>query len=246
VKVPGERKALDMARAARRLVRTARSATLATTMRPDGGGPAGAPYASLVTVACDWAGQPIMLLSHLAEHTRNLIEDPRAALLVEAASRRHNPQTGPRVTLTGAVSTTTGPALAARFLARHPEAKAYAGFADFGFFRMTVERAHYVGGFARARWMNSDLVLSDARAAATISAAEEAILEEVNRDRGEAIDRCARRLLGRRGAGWTMTGIDPDGCDLVRNGRFARLDFDDPANDGAQARAALDRILTGI
>ncbi|MBC8239575.1 MAG: pyridoxamine 5'-phosphate oxidase family protein, partial [Alphaproteobacteria bacterium] len=151
---------------ARAMVRRARSASLATaTASKDG-----FPYASFVTIACDMDASPLMLFSLLADHTRNLAEDARASLLFEETSRRANPQTGPRVTLAGRISKVPpakNESLARRFLARHPNARMYAGFADFAFYRMTVERAHWVGGFASARRLPAPRILVGAKAART-------------------------------------------------------------------------------
>jgi heme iron utilization protein len=138
---PPHRAAADAAR----LVLAARSAALATLDAQTGH-----PYASLVTVAVDTGGAPLMLLSGLARHTRNLDHDPRASLLFEpAALSPGDPLASARVTLVGAAQPTTNPQARARFLARHPEAAMYADFADFRFFVFTAGHAHFIGGFGR-------------------------------------------------------------------------------------------------
>ena len=137
-----ERRNQDMARL---LVRRRGVGMLATAMADSG-----APYASMVTYACDHQSQPVFLFSTLSDHTQNIKADKRVSLLVEDATQRRNPQTGPRVSLLGTIKKDTSPDVRARFLARHPDAALYADFGDFAFYRMKVERAHYVGGFARA------------------------------------------------------------------------------------------------
>jgi hypothetical protein len=223
--------------AIRRLLRRARSGTLATALTGEGW-----PYASLVTVAFDCDASPIFLFSNLSDHTRNLQADPRASLLIEAAARRANPQTGPRVTILGRIAKTDDARHRKRFLARHPEAARYAGFADFHFHRMMVERAHYVGGFARAVWIDGDRVALDGRAATAIAGCEADVIRHMNDDHAEALDLYANVLLGRRGKGWTMVGLDPDGIDLRRGAAFARLDFDQPVGDAGAVRAELVRL----
>ncbi|MEQ8665113.1 MAG: DUF2470 domain-containing protein [Rhodospirillales bacterium] len=206
-------------------------------------GHGGAPSNALVTYACDFDGSPLFLFSTLSEHTRNLAKDKRAALLVEAAKGRRNPQTGPRVTLAGTVAKLPArdiEAARARFLARHPDAALYAGFGDFAFYRMTVERVHWVGGFAQARWIPAKRVMiRDKAAIAAIAEAAPGVIEHMNADHADAIDLCARVLLGRKGAGWRLTGIDPDGCDLRLGARTARLDFDEMASDAGDCRTQL-------
>jgi hypothetical protein len=219
----------------RRLMRRVRSAALATALANDRGWP----YASLVTVACDTDGAPLLLLSELSDHTRNLAADPRASLLFETATRLSNPQTGPRVGVLGTLARTADDRHRRRFLARHPAAAGYAGFADFHVYRMTVARAHYVGGFARAVWVDGDRIRLPAATAEAIGAAEASVLNYMNGDHAEAVRLYARVMLGRSGDGWTLSGIDPDGCDLRRGATFARLDFPTPVATLADLRQAL-------
>lgn len=225
----------EMAAEARMVLRSRRSAALATALTTE----AGWPYASLVTVACDTDGSPILLLSALSDHTRNLDQDPRASLLLEDASRRANPQTGPRLTLLGRIVPDTEPRLRRRFLARHPGAALYADFADFRIFHMNVERAHWVGGFGKARWLDAGAILADADASRALAEAEPTALEHMNAEHARSIDRYANVLLGRGGSGWRMVGIDPAGCDLARGTAYARLAFPRPASGNSELRAIL-------
>lgn len=224
---------------ARGLMRRAVWAALATVSAVD----SGRPSASLVTVACDTDGSPLLLLSNLAEHTRNLAEDDRAALLFEVASRRANPQTGPRVSVEGRIQKTADPRHGRRFLARHPGARQYVGFADFSFYRMSVEGAQFVGGFARARRLDPGSLLAEAAAAGAVAACEEEVLAHMNEDHADAVDLYATSLLGRRGSGWRMMAVDPDGCDLRLGARIARLDFPRSATDSAALQAVLMELL---
>lgn len=130
---------------ARELLRAARTGTLATLL------PDGAPYASLVTLAAGADGAPLFLLSRLALHTRNLARDPRASLLLRSeAGPGEDALAGTRVSLIGRIAASADePGDREHFLAAHPEAAAYAGFADFSLYAMTVERAHLIAGFGR-------------------------------------------------------------------------------------------------
>lgn len=181
--------------AVRRLLRNARKAGLATTMADSG-----APYVSLVTIATDQDGSPLLLLSGLADHTRNLGSEPRAALLVDETEGLDNPQTGPRATVMGPIARISDADEVAgarrRFLARHPAAAQYAGFGDFGFYRMTVERAHFVGGFARAVWIDDGpSLLIPASVARALADAEPSIIAHMNDDHPEAVDLYAQRAV---------------------------------------------------
>jgi putative heme iron utilization protein len=134
---------------ARHLLDTLDRATMATTMAD------GSPYASLVLLAMAADGTPLLLLSDLAEHTRNLAGEPRAALLLDGTAGLDEPLTGPRLTLLGRVVRSTDQADAEQYLARHPGASLYAGFADFRFHRLVVERVHLVAGFGRIHWLDA-------------------------------------------------------------------------------------------
>ncbi|MCR0984472.1 HugZ family pyridoxamine 5'-phosphate oxidase [Roseomonas populi] len=143
---PGEAggAATDPAVEARRLMRRADSATLATV------GEGGQPFASLVTPAVAPDGAVLLFLSALSEHTRQLRGDGRCALLFQGAAEGPNPQTTPRVSVTGLAETVDDPELKACWLARHPYAEPYAGFADFSLWRVAPGGALLVLGFGRA------------------------------------------------------------------------------------------------
>ncbi|EME71540.1 putative heme iron utilization protein [Paramagnetospirillum caucaseum] len=207
--------------ALRRVARAVRKAALATSLAE---GKDSRPYVSLVTLAFDHDLSPILLLSRLADHTRNLLADGRAALLLDGTDGHANPQTGPRVTLTGSVAENDDPRLRRRFLARHPGAALYAGFGDFAIWRMSVERAHFVGGFGRAVWFDAPLVAPEQ--AALMAGAEDSVLEAVNGGRPELVAALAARAGGVAGCGWRLAGIDPDGCELEAGETQLRLSFD--------------------
>lgn len=143
------------AETARALVAEARRACLATLDA------SGAPYASLVLVVDDGAGNALLLLSDLAEHTKNLTRDPRASLLVEPADPTPTPLAAARVSLVGKITRADDQdATRAKYVATHPSAAVYAGFKDFAMYRLTVERAHLVAGFGKIEWIESAAYLA--------------------------------------------------------------------------------------
>ncbi|MGO8916268.1 MAG: HugZ family protein [Stellaceae bacterium] len=215
---------------ARRLLRAADRGSLATAQQ-------GWPYASLTLVALAADASPLLLLSDLAEHTKNLRRDPRASLLIDGTAGRDDPLTGPRVTVMGEVAEAADPLLLARFTRRHPSAERYAGFADFRLYRLQVARAHLVAGFGRIDWIEAASLLSPP--APALAAAEADILAHMNADHAGTIDLYAERLLGLAGAGWRLTGVDPEGADLRRGGCIGRLDFRAPVGDAEGARVEL-------
>lgn len=229
--------------AARRLVRRARQAALCTVSAEPGTDP-GAPFGSLVTIATDPAGAPIMLLSRLAEHTRNLMADPRAALLIADPADAHlNPQEDARVTVMGTLAPDTDPVLRARFLARHPYAEMYADFSDFRIFRMSVKRAHMVGGFGRAGWIDeADAMLVPDRIAGPLAAGEANLCRRLE-------ERHAADFQHLAGPGaWRVAALDADGLDVVpaasdhqdlHRGPAMRLPFSAPLTTIADLEAAI-------
>ncbi len=207
---------------------------LATSLR-------GAPYVSLVLVGLDLDATPLLLLSDLAQHSRNIAFDPRVALLFDGTEGHTDRLDGPRLTVLGQAGIVTDGRLVARFAARHPSSAHYASFADFRLYRMTVERAHLVAGFGRIQWIDGANLRVSADVAA-LAEAEPAILSHMNSDHDTAINLYAQRLLGRAQTGWRMTGIDPEGVDLRCGSETARLDFAAPVVTAEEARAALVRL----
>jgi heme iron utilization protein len=225
----------------RRLMRCQTHAVLATTLED---GAAGRPYASLVAVACAPDASPLLLLSDLAQHSRNIVADRRVSLLFDggAGLRSVDPLAAPRLSLLGDAERCADPSLLARFVARHPSAAAYAGFGDFRPYRVAIGRGHLVAGFGRIAWVEPEALRLAADAQA-LAAAEAGIVAHMNADHADAVALYADRLLRRGGAGWRMTGIDPEGIDLRNDTETARLDFAatslEPVLDAPAARRAL-------
>ncbi len=142
----------SLAHTARTLLRAARVATLATQT-------GGQPFTALVTPAIAPGGDILLFLSDLSEHTRHLRADPRCAIMVTGTTTDPNPQTAPRLTVTGLAEPIDDPTLKAHWLAHHPYAQLYADFADFGLWRITPKAGLLVAGFARAtRLRQADLL----------------------------------------------------------------------------------------
>lgn len=220
----------------RRLARSIPQAALGT-LDADG-----APYVSLVLLAVDHDASPLLLLSDLADHTKNFRRDPRVSLLLDGTTGMTSPLAGARATLTGEIERTNAPHQSARFLARHPDAGGYAGFGDFNFYRLSLRRAHLVAGFGRIRWVEGSEVLLPQDHQLPLLTAEAHILTHMNEDHADAVELYATRLLGRPPGAWRMTGLDPEGADLRLGGAVARLWFDHPVRDAETARAALVRL----
>jgi putative heme iron utilization protein len=230
---------VDPGQLCRRLMRRQAHGVLATGLD-------GRPYASLVALACDLDASPLMLLSDLAQHSRNIAADHRISLLFDGGGGRvpisgapcADPLAQPRLSLLGEAVRSDDARLLSRFTARHPSAAAYAGFADFHLCRVTISHGHLVAGFGRISWIEAGELGYSADAPA-LTEAEAGIVAHMNADHADAVDLYAARLLRRTGGGWRMTGIDPEGVDLRRDHETARLDFAAPVLDPEGARKAL-------
>jgi putative heme iron utilization protein len=206
------------------LLRATRAGTLATLDRTTGH-----PFASLVNVATDVDGSPVILTSRLSTHTANLEHDGRASVLL-AETGKGDPLAHPRLTVLGMFArvekdSAEDARVRRRFLARHPKSELYAGFGDFSFWRMQVASAHLNGGFARAADLAAADVLTDLSGADELIAAEEGAVEHMNADHPEATKLYATKLLGEEEGPWRISGLDPDGADLIAGDRTARLAF---------------------
>lgn len=229
----------DFPHSARELVRSLDRAALATALPGENGT---WPYASLVLAAVDHDLSPILLMSDLAEHSKAIRADDRVSLLFDGTAGLEQPLTGPRVSLLGRAAPIgdggDDERLKRRFLMRHPDAEMYAGFGDFRFYRVALERAHLVGGFGKIRWLTAAELMPAPPAAALVDA-EAAIVAHMNDDHADAVGLYAAKLLGLEGAGWRMTGIDGEGVDLRRGGMVARLALPSPVSGPDEARKGL-------
>jgi putative heme iron utilization protein len=226
---------------AKSLLRATRAGTLATLDRNTGH-----PFASLVNVATDTEGAPLILVSRLATHTANLERDGRASLLL-AETGKGDALAHPRLTVLGTFGPVgrdgaDEPRVRRRFLVRHPKSELYAGFADFAFWRMGVVSAHLNGGFARAADLTAADVLTDVSDAAALVETEEGAIAHMNADHAEACRLYATRLLSAPDGDWRCVGIDPEGIELQQGGVALRLAFSQRVTGPGPLRAVLRQL----
>lgn len=183
---------------------------------------------------------PILLLSDLAEHTKNIVADPRASLLIDGIVGDEDPLSAPRVALMGRIARIDDRSTRARYIAHHPASALYVGFADFHFFRLMIERAHLVAGFGRIRWLEAEEICPPLPMA--LIRDERKLIEALNQDTG-LVQRLAHKGGAESETGWKIAGIDRDGLSLSQRGRHLRLWFDRPASTTDEALAAIDQAL---
>ncbi len=226
----------DARAAARKLLREGRSGAIATLMPGSGD-----PYCSLVNVATDADGAPLLLLSRLAIHTKNVLADPRISLMLDER-KEGDPLEGARVMLMGRLAATDDESARRRYLARQPEAQMFADFPDFAFYRMTLSGAHLVAGFGRIVDLAPADILTDLSGAEALLAAEPDIVAHMNEDHADAVRLYATRLLHAPDGAWTCVGCDPDGLDLQLGRAGLRLTFPQRVTSGGVLRQVLKTL----
>ncbi|MDV7338405.1 DUF2470 domain-containing protein [Terasakiella sp. A23] len=214
---------IDVGFECRKIARACQSGALATMDRE-----AQTPYVSFCAFATDAFGQPIFLFSDLADHTQNIAIDDGVSFLCEQASHLSNPQAGPRVTLVGRVEKITDDEICTLFLQQHPSAKMYAAFGDFNFYRLNVEKAHYVGGFGRAIWVEREIYMGDSAASLNFFKLQGELITHLNADFPDLARICATKLLKQRGKNWQLLRIDADGMVLKLASKTLRYPFENP------------------
>ena len=229
----------DASRLTRQLLRRSRQGALATLMAGSGD-----PYCSLVNVASHADGSPILLISRLALHTKNILADHRVSLMLDERAAG-DPLEGSRIMLAGRAEEAAGEAaglLRRRYLNAHPSAEAFVDFRDFSFFRIVPSGAHLVAGFGRIIDLTPAQFLTDIGDAGELLEAEQGAVEHMNEDHREAMNLYATRLLSAESADWTCTGCDPDGMDMQAGATVLRLDFPERVTSSTALRKMLVRL----
>ena len=194
----------------------------------------GYPFGSVVPYVLDHAARPVVLLSALAEHTRSLLGDPRASLIVHEFSA--DDQSGPRLTVAADAERFSDAVVAERYLRYLPEARRFLGFGDFAFWRLAVRRALFVRGFGRIEWIEAvDLAPPENR----LGEIESEIIAHMNADHRDTLRLYGKRFYDVDAEDASMVGIDCDGFDVRAAGRLLRFAFDAPVTNAGTARQAL-------
>lgn len=226
----------DPQAAAKKLLREGRSGALATLMPGTGD-----PYCSLVNVATAADGAPLLLISRLAVHTKNVLSDPRVSLMLDER-KAGDPLQGARVMLMGTAAVSDDKDVRRRYLDRQPEAEMFVGFGDFAFYRILLKAAHLVAGFGRIVDLKPQDVLTPVDDAAELTAAEPDILAHMNTDHADTCRLYATKLLGAPDGAWRCVGCDPEGLELQLDRTALRLPFPQRVRAAGPLRAVLKEL----
>jgi len=229
----------DAGRLARSLLRRSRQGALATLMTGSGD-----PYCSLVNVATHPDGSPILLISRLAVHTRNILDDSRVSLMLDERAQG-DPLEGSRIMLMGRAEeavASDGGILRRRYLNTHPSAERFVEFQDFSFYRIRPSAIHLVAGFGRIVDLKPEQFLTDISDAGALLQSEQEAIEHINSDHRDTNSLYATKLLGAEAADWRCAGCDPDGLDLQAGGKTLRLDFPQRVTGPGELRKMLVQL----
>ena len=193
---------------------------------------AGYPFGSVTPYCVDQQCRPIIYISHIAQHTRNIVADPRVSLTVIENNGSDDVQAQGRVTcIANALQVSDGEAgVRDRYFRYFPSAQEYERTHGFAFFRLELVRVRFIGGFGQIFWVESNEFMTPN----PFSPEQEfRIVQHMNYDHADAL----RRYVGGEPA--VMVGIDAEGFDVLKSGRKIRLPFDTPVRNMEEARQAL-------
>lgn len=198
----------------------------------------GYPFGSIAPYTVDYDGQPVILISEIAQHTRNIKLNNKVSLTV-FEPKAEDPQASARLTWIGDAESIdpSETDIRQRYLRYFPSSESYFETHDFSFYRIRLRRARFIGGFGQIFWIGPDSMLVKNPFRET----EHGIVEHMNRDHQKALFHYCK-VLGVEVEAVTMTGIDSEGFDMLADMRKLRIDFDAPIHTSEEARAALVRL----
>ena len=198
----------------------------------------GYPFGSVTPYCSDRMCRPIIYISTIAQHTRNILADPRVSLTVVEKGGA-DVQAHARLTVVGNAGKVEAGDRDARdrYFRYFPSARQYERTHDFQFFRLDIVRVRFIGGFGEIFWLEPGEFMT----ANPFSAVEETrIIQHMNEDHAEFIDRYGDGVPAR------MTGIDAEGFDLLKAGIKVRIPFAAPVTNMEEARLALIEMARSV
>lgn len=217
---------------ARQMLRAHRYGVLSTLSKKFDG----YPFGSITPYLIDHDGSLIILISTLAEHTKNIQHDSRISLI---SHNQNDPQiqTQGRVTLIGNAELAKNPEqIGQRYMRYFPEAQAYLSMHDFSFYRIQSVAIRYIAGFGGIHWVNME---DYAVHPYPLIEQENDVVAHMNADHQITMQRYCQHFRQYEAQNVTMLGIDCDGFDIRADNKVLRFDFSQTVTDAQQARVAL-------
>lgn len=199
----------------------------------------GYPFGSIAPYVLDYDGEPALLISDIAQHTRNIKSNNKVSLTVFDA-RNDDPQASGRLTWIGEAAEVGSSELELRdrYLHYFPSAQSYFEAHDFSFYRIRLKRARFIGGFGKIYWIEPESMLLRN----PFEGHERGIIEHMNQDHQQALIHYCAALRGVEASTVTMAGIDSEGFDMLAGRRKVRIHFESPIGTLEGARAALVKL----
>jgi len=236
----------DRAEPARRLIQNERNGVLCTLSQRV----AGWPFGSIAPYALASSGEPIILISEIAEHTRNLRADPRASLFIQESAALHDPQAGARLTLMGLARPVAAPELddaRRRYLGRFPESESFFRVHDFTLFKLQIGHVRFIGGFGEIYWLEPGEILMSDNTRDPLAPFARGICEHMNADHADALVLYCAEYAGLSADSARMVAIDSHGFEMVAERdteqRGVRIDFPHPVTTPEEVRQVMIEML---
>lgn len=226
---------MQLATEARQFLRSTRHGVLSTHSNKF----AGYPFGSVTPFMLDHNCQPVILISSIAEHTKNIISNPKVSLLVFAEGT--DLQANARLTLIGEAAEIENDDadLRSRYLRYFPQAAGYFDTHDFAFYRIHIHQARYIAGFGKMGWASGAEITSENNA---IAALENGMIEHMNADHADSVIAYCKYFYDVNADSAQLIGIDSDGFDVLATvnaqTQTLRFNFEQPISDAQTARAA--------
>ena len=211
----------------------------------------GYPFGSVTPFILDEHAQPVILISSIAEHTKNILANPKVSLLVFEGN--DDLQASSRLTLMGeavkieSIETSTDyQNLYLRYLRYFPQSASYFATHDFYFYRITITHARFIEGFGKMGWIEGHALVGSelASAPSLLSTQESSIIKHMNADHSKSMTAYCQHYHGVTAINAEMLGIDVEGFDVRttlsdNSTKTLRFTFDQPISDAQSARVAL-------
>jgi putative heme iron utilization protein len=199
----------------------------------------GYPFGSIAPYVLNYDGEPIMLISDIAQHTRNIKRNNKVSLTIFDQCV-DDPQASSRLTWIGNAEPVdlSDTKIRHRYLRYFPSAESYFETHDFSLYCIRLHRARFIGGFGEIYWIEPDAMLLKNPFRET----ERSIVEHMNQDHKEALFHYCNVLKVTAVDAVTMTGVDSEGFDMLADNRKLRIDFDTPISTVEAARATLVKL----
>jgi len=199
----------------------------------------GYPFGSIAPYTLNHDGEPIVLISTIAQHTRNIKHNNKVSLTV-FDPHADDPQAASRLTWIGDAESIDPSDVDSRdrYLRYFPSAESYFQTHDFSFYRVGLRRARFIGGFGEIYWIEPDAMLIKNPFRET----EKGIIDHMNQDHQKALIHYCKVLKGVESSDVTMKGIDSEGFDMLAGKLKLRIDFDSPISTSEEARKELVRL----